>query len=79
MPFNDKGEFIRAKQSAVGNRSLAKASAASLSSRDLYAAAKAMGVLLGVAAAIWVVVLLREWIAIGVICWLIQTIRSWLR
>ena len=79
MPFNDKGEFIRAKQSAVGSGTLAKAPAASWSSRDLYAAAKAMGVLLAVAAVIWVVVLLREWIAIGVICWLIQAIRSWLQ
>lgn len=79
MPFNDKGEFIRAKQSTAGSVTLAKAPAASLSSRDLYAAAKAMGVLLAVAALIWVVVLLREWIAIGVICWLIQTVRSWLQ
>ena len=79
MPFNDKGEFIRAKQSAAGSATLAEAPAASLSSRDLYAAAKAMGVLLAVAALIWLVVLLREWIAIGVICWLIQTVRSWLQ
>lgn len=79
MPFNVKGEFIRAKQSAAGSATLAKAPAASLSSRDLYSAAKAMGVLLAVAALIWVVVLLREWIAIGVICWLIQTVRSWLQ
>ena len=79
MPFNDKGEFIRAKQSAAGSATLATAPASSLSSRDLYAAAKAMGVLLALAALIWVVVLLREWIAIGVICWLMQTVRSWLR
>jgi hypothetical protein len=79
MPFNDKGEFIRSKQSAAGSATLAKAPADSLSSRDLYAAAKAMGVLFAVAALIWVVVLLREWIAIGVICWLIQAVRSWLQ
>jgi hypothetical protein len=79
MPFNDKGEFIRAKQNAARSATLAKAPAASLSSLDLYAAAKAMGVLLAVAALIWLVVLLREWIAIGVICWLIQTVRSWLQ
>ena len=79
MPFNDKGEFIRAKQSAARSATCAKAPADSLSSRDLYAAAKAMGVLLAVAALIWLVVLLREWIAIGVICWLIQTVRSWLQ
>jgi hypothetical protein len=79
MPFNDKGEFIRTNQSAAKSATLAKAPAASLSSRDLYAAAKALGVLLAVAAVIWVVVLLREWIAIGVICWLIQTVRSWLQ
>jgi hypothetical protein len=79
MPFNDKGEFIRAKQNAARSATLAKAPAASLSSRDLYAAAKAMGVLLALAALIWLVVLLREWIAIGVICWLIQTVRSWLQ
>jgi len=79
MPFNDKGEFIRANQSAGASATLAKAPAASLSSRDFYAAAKAVGALLAVAALIWVVVLLREWIAIGVICWLIQTVRSWLQ
>lgn len=79
MPFNDKGEFIRAKRIAAGPATLAKTPAASMSSRDLYAATKAMGALLAVAALIWVVVMLREWIAIGVICWLIQTVRSWLQ
>ena len=79
MPFNDKGEFIRAPQGTVRSGTLSKPPVASLSSRDLYAAAKAVGVLLAVAAVIWVVVLLREWIAIGLICWLIQAIRSWLQ
>lgn len=79
MPFNDKGEFIRAKQSTVRSGTLPKAPVASLSSADLYAATKAIGDLLAVAAVIWVVVLLRQWIAIGVICWLIVTIRSWLQ
>ena len=57
----------------------AKAPPASLISRDLYAEAKVIGGLLAVATLIWGVALLRAWIAIGLICWLIQNVRFWLQ
>jgi len=83
MPINEKGEFIRARPSAkwVG------ASAARpdqgfqtsrLSSEELCTLAKGLGALLLLAGLIWFVVVLHEWIAIGLGLWLVSSLRSWM-
>jgi hypothetical protein len=84
MPFNEKGEFIRAGRSAalvapVATRQAKLCDPAELSRDDLLTVAKGFGALVLLAGLIWFVVVFHEWIAIGLGLWLMSSLRAWLR
>ncbi|MEB3262442.1 MAG: hypothetical protein VKK94_05735 [Cyanobacteriota bacterium] len=84
MPFNEKGEFIRSPARAVqANRSqrrhAATSTSSSISREDLITIAKGLAAVALLAGLIWLVVVFREWIVIGLGLWLISKLRSWLR
>lgn len=86
MPFNDKGEFIRRSegparlaQQRPKAHTLARSQSTALSAEDAWSLIKGFGALALLAAAIWLLVIFREWIAIGAALWLIACLRSWLR
>lgn len=86
MPFNDKGEFIRettaAARSTKPRQSVGTIGASqqpALTADEAWAVIKGLGALAILAGVIWLVVVFREWIAIGATLWLVSWIRSWLR
>lgn len=84
MPFNEKGEFIRA---ATTSRSVDSTAATefkahkdeTLSRDDLCTLAKGIGALALLAGLIWFVAVFHEWVAIGLGLWVVSSIRAWLR
>jgi hypothetical protein len=84
MPFNEKGEFIRAARSValaapVPTRQAKPCDPAELNRDDLLVLAKLVGALVLLAGLIWFVVVFHEWIAIGLGLWLVSSLRAWLR
>ncbi len=84
MPFNEKGEFIRAHRSEalaapVATRQANSCDSTELSREDLLTIAKGLGVLALLAGLIWFVVVFHELIAIGLGLWLVSSLRAWLR
>ena len=80
MPFNKKGEFIRAHK-ATKITSTAKYTENSLdldgfNREDWLIIAKGLAALLLLAGLIWIVVMFYEWIAIGFCMWLFGNLRS---
>lgn len=81
MPFNKKGEFIRAHKTTITTTSTAKYTENSLdldgfNQEDWLIIAKGFGALLLLAGLIWIVVMFYEWIAIGFCMWLFSNLRG---
>ena len=81
MPFNKKGEFIRAHKATIIITSTAKYTENSLdldgfNREDWLIIAKGLASLLLLAGLIWIVVMFYEWIAIGFCMWLFGNLRS---
>jgi hypothetical protein len=84
MPFNEKGEFIRARRPAalaapLATRQAQPGNTPELSHDDLLTVAKGCGALLLVAGLIWFVVVFHKWILISLGLWLARSLRAWLR
>ena len=90
MPFNDKGEFIRARRSAALAAPVALAKPvttprtqardhADRSRDDLLTLAKGFGALVLLAGMIWFVVVFHKWIALWLGLWLMSCVREWLQ
>lgn len=78
MPFNEKGEFIRSP-ARTDATSTSTQSTESISRDDLITIAKGLAALLLLAGLIWFVVVFREWIVMGLVLWLVSSLRGWLR
>ena len=81
MPFNKKGEFIRAHKATIITTSTAKYTENSLdldgfNQEDWLIIAKGFSALLLLAGLIWIVVMFYEWIAIGFCLWLFSNLRG---
>ena len=81
MPFNKKGEFIRAHKATIITTSTAKSTENSLdldgfNQEDWLIIAKGFSALLLLAGLIWIVVMFYEWIAIGFCIWLFSNLRG---
>ena len=81
MPFNKKGEFIRAHKATIMTTSSAKCTKNSLDfdgfdREDWLIIAKGLGALLLLAGLIWILVMFYEWIAIGFCMWLFGNLRG---
>lgn len=84
MPFNEKGEFIRTGGDVSGSGKLDRESRTrsggeGISRDDWFTIAKGLGALVLLAGLIWMVVVFREWIAIGLGLWVVSSLRAWLR
>ena len=84
MPFNEKGEFIRTVRDASGagkpdRATRTRSGGEGISRDDWFAIAKGLGALVLLAGLVWVVVVFREWIAIGLGLWVLSSLRAWLR
>ena len=84
MPFNEKGEFIRARRPAAlmaptAARQVQALDPPVMGREDLLTLAKGIGALLLLAGLIWFVVVFHKWIAIGLGYWLVSSLRAWLR
>jgi hypothetical protein len=84
MPFNEKGEFIRARRPAAlkaltAARQVQALDPPGMGREDLLTLAKGFGALLLLAGLIWFVVVFHKWIAISLGYWLVSSLRAWLR
>jgi uncharacterized membrane protein len=85
MPFNEKGEFIRAAAPATRSEKPTAATGSraqrreNLSRNDRLTLVKGIAGLLLLAGVIWFVAVFHEWIGIGLGLWLISSLRAWLR
>ena len=84
MPFNEKGEFIRARRPAAlmaptATRQLQALDPPGMGREDLLTLAKRFGALLLLAGLIWFVAVFHKWIAISLGYWLVSSLRAWLR
>lgn len=85
MPFNEKGEFIRTGRDASSGAgrpdrlSRTRSYAEGISRDDWFTIAKGLGALALLAGMIWMVVVFRDWIAIGLGLWVVSILRAWLR
>jgi hypothetical protein len=83
MPFNEKGEFIReTKHQKTASKSFAKRPGATLLPRRPNGLMHLMatgGLLVALIVLIWLVFVLREWMAVGVMWWLLCTLRAWFK
>jgi hypothetical protein len=77
MPFNEKGEFIRAPARAA--RTTSSRSRASFGQDQLITMAQGLGALVVLVGLVWLVLVFRQWIVIGLVLWLASSLRGWLR
>jgi hypothetical protein len=75
MPFNDKGEFIRAAR-RTASRPLPAAVDTRITRSDLILFAKALGGFVLLAAVVWIIAVFHEWIVMALILYLLAWLRS---